>query len=91
MELDKLIEKTYEALRRDVNHILAASAGSKLDAASARDLVNYYKLLSDIKRQQEKDDSGLAKLSDEELEKRIKALLERSSAGAPEEAESKQV
>jgi len=48
-DLEKLLEKSGEALRRDLNHILAMSTGGKLDASSARDLVAYTKLLHDIK------------------------------------------
>lgn len=52
-EYDDLLDKAAEAVRRDLNHIFMAVSTGKLDAASSRDLVAYYKLLSEAQKSQE--------------------------------------
>lgn len=79
--LDILLEKTIEAIKRDITHILLEGASRKLSPTSARDLVNYYKVLVDVQRQQTKSDEALAKLSDEELRSQVKALLDGAGEG----------
>lgn len=61
-----MLAKGAEILRREISNLMIESSGKKLSSASAKDLVNYLKLLSEIKLEQEK---FLGSLTDEELEK----------------------
>lgn len=81
-ELNRLVDKAFEAIRREINNLTQKSAQGKLDAASARDLIAYYKLLKDMQRQQDDDDEALKKLTDEQLEEIVKSELARRGQGA---------
>jgi hypothetical protein len=83
-ELKELVEKAFLAIQRDIKNIVLESSSRKLSPASARDLVNYYKVLREDQRQQAKDDAELAKMTDDELKERIKSLLEGGVEGAGE-------
>jgi len=63
-DVDDLLTKTLEILRREVKHLMVESAEGKLKGPSAKDLVAYVKLLSDIKNEQ---DAYLRTLSDDDL------------------------
>lgn len=67
--LESLLEKCVEALRRDISYLLAESSKGRLSAPSARDLVSYIKLLTELK---DLEHSELSKLTDEQLEKLAK-------------------
>ena len=68
-DIDALLAKSGEILRREIHNLMSESSGKKLSPASARDLVAYVKLLSDIKIERDK---VLSDMSDEELQKLIK-------------------
>lgn len=89
-ELSKLVDKAFLAIQRDINNIVAQSA-KKLSPAAARDLVNYYKVLLEAQRRQKDADDDLAKLSDEELRKRIQALAAGASEGSGETSGDEEV
>jgi septation ring formation regulator EzrA len=78
MNPEELLAKALEAMRRDVNHIFGAVSEKKLVPASARDLVAYVKLLTDIQKAQSKADESVDSLSNEELKAHAKALLKES-------------
>src|ERR1017187_2078653 len=63
---EDLLGKTKEAIRREVVHLLGASATGKLDNNSARDLVNYAKFLSEMT---EKEVEAAANMSEDELKR----------------------
>lgn len=65
-DIDDLLGRTMEILRREIKHLMTASADGKLVSNNAKDLVAYVKLLSDIKQEQ---DEFLRNLTDEQLEK----------------------
>jgi hypothetical protein len=65
-DIDELLNKGGEILRREVSNLLMESSRGKLSSASARDIVSYIKLLSEIKESQKGD---LENLTDEQLEK----------------------
>lgn len=51
-------------VQREIKNLLMASSRGKLNPAEARDLVNYVRLLTDLKKDAEKE---LASMKDEEL------------------------
>ncbi len=69
VDIDAQLKKTLEILQREVTWLLRQSSIGKLDSASARDLVNYVKLLSELQRN-EKD--WLKDLSTEDLAELLK-------------------
>lgn len=68
-DADQLLVYTEEILRREVQNLLYESSRGKLNAGSARDLVNYVKLMHELKMEKAK---ALAEMSDEELAKLAK-------------------
>lgn len=68
LDIEDLLAKGGEVLRREITNLLIESSSKKLSAGSARDLVAYVRLLSDLKTEKQKE---LADLSDDEL----KAIL----------------
>lgn len=60
----KLLDHCGEILNREIKNLLSLSSRGKLEKADAGDLVNYVRLLSEIRDRQLKD---LASLTDEEL------------------------
>lgn len=76
LSLEELLDKATEAVRRDLNHIFISVSNSKLSPTSARDLVAYVKLLSDILDRQAKEAKGLAAASDDELKALARSLVE---------------
>jgi hypothetical protein len=77
-QLELLLEKAVEAMRRDINQIFTASSGRKLNATEARDLVAYLKLLHDIADRQDDKGKELASTSEEELKELAESLLHTS-------------
>lgn len=75
IDIADLLSKTLEILRREVKHLLMESSAEKLHPNSARDLVNYVKLLSEL-HSEEKD--LLDTLTDDEL----KEILNKRNAKA---------
>lgn len=65
-DVEQLLDKGGEILRREIANLLGESSRGKLGAPSARDLVAYIRLLSEIKEKQVAD---LGSLTDEELKK----------------------
>ncbi len=65
-DISDLLDKGGEILRREITNLMVESSGKKLSPNSAKDLVAYLKLLSELKIEQQK---ALAEMSDEELEK----------------------
>lgn len=59
------LDKCYEVLNREIRNLMSESTRGKLSQNSARDLVNYLKLLSELKNEIETD---LKDRSNEELE-----------------------
>lgn len=76
MDPKELLEKAREAMRRDINHIFVEVAGRKLAPASARDLVAYVKLLSEVVEEESEDTKDLEKLPDSELKELAKKLID---------------
>ena len=70
-----LLDRAAETLRKDLQHIYEQVGQGKLPDKSARDLVNYVKVLSDIvedKKKREKEaEKAKAKLSDEDITRLI--------------------
>ena len=65
-DIEALLTKGGEVLKREFRNIMRESANGKLSAGSARDLVAYLRLLSELKI----DEAAAAnELSDEELRK----------------------
>jgi len=64
-DLEKLLSKTGEILRREVANLLGESSKGKLSAPSSNNLVQYIKLLSELKAEKQKE---LENWTDEELE-----------------------
>lgn len=64
-DVDDLLAKSGEILRREVLNLMSKSSGGKLNPTDARDLVSYIKLLTELKQAQ---DATLTDLTDEELE-----------------------
>ena len=65
--LAELLEKAKEAVRRDLNHIFTEVSKAKLSPSSARDLVNYTKLLTDVLDTEKGVEAELASLSEAQL------------------------
>lgn len=63
-DVEELLNKGGELLRREIANLLGESSRGKLSAASARDLVAYIRLLSELKEAQAAE---LADLPDAEL------------------------
>ena len=80
-DLQNLRDKAIEALRRDLNHIFLEVSGGKLSPTSSRDLVAYYKLLTEInaeeKNKEERTEEYLEGRTKEELEEMAKKLLSK--------------
>lgn len=62
--LESQLEKATEILRREITNLMIESSSKKLSPASAKDLVAYIKLLSELKAEQSETLEGL---SDEQL------------------------
>lgn len=63
-DIEELLAKGGEILRREITNLLIESSTKKLSPASARDAVSYVKLLSELKAAQDKE---LNNLTEEEL------------------------
>ncbi len=63
-DVTELLDKGGEILRREIVNLMVESSGKKLSPTSARDLVAYVRLLSELKNEQIK---VLAEMTDEEL------------------------
>lgn len=66
VDLDKIQHYFLVVLKREATRLLDQSFEAKLSEESSKALVNYLKLLKDLKESEEKE---LESLSDEELEK----------------------
>lgn len=64
-DVQALLDKANIILSREIQNMLIASSGGKLDSAASKDLVQYVKLLSELKAEQAK---ALSNLTPEELE-----------------------
>lgn len=64
-DVDVLLAQGGAILAREIKNLMMASSRGKLEAAEARDLVAYLKLLSELKIEQQK---ALADLTDVELQ-----------------------
>lgn len=65
-DIEALLAKGGEVLKREFRNIMRESANGKLSSGSARDLVNYLRLLSELKI----EEAGAAnELSEDELRK----------------------
>lgn len=64
-DVEELLSKGGEILRREISNLMVESTSKKLSPASARDLVAYVKLLSELK---EVEKAELSNLTDEELQ-----------------------
>lgn len=65
-DVESLLTKGGEILKREIRNLLRESANGKLGAGSARDLVAYLRLLSELKIEESKE---AVNLSDEELKR----------------------
>lgn len=63
-DVEALLAKGGEILRREISNLLMESSSKKLSPASARDLTAYIKLLHELKNEKAK---LLSEMSDEEL------------------------
>ena len=68
-DVNALLSKGGEILKREIRNLLRESANGKLSSGSARDLVNYLRLLSELKIEEE---AAANELSEEELKKLVK-------------------
>ncbi len=66
LDVDHLLERGGEILRREIANLMAESSSRKLSPTSARDLVAYVKLLSELRTEQKRE---IANMSEEELKK----------------------
>lgn len=66
-DLEQLLAKATDAVRRDLNHIFVRVSGNKLDKDSSRDLVAYTKLLHDISDRNKDLEKEVSKLVSEAL------------------------
>lgn len=64
--IDELTVKTLEILRREIQNLMMESSRGKLESSSSRSLVEYIKLLGELKK---KEQDLLNEMSDEFLEK----------------------
>jgi hypothetical protein len=78
-DLDKLMEKVDETIRKDINHLFGEACQGKLSPASARDLVQYKKLLLDTLNAQERALEALPQQSTEDLKALAHELLTERS------------
>lgn len=67
--IDEMRVKCTEVLRREVTNLMMESAKGKLSTSSSNSLVNYVKLLAELK---DVEDEELKRLSDEHLKKLVK-------------------
>lgn len=74
-DLEQLLSKIDETIRRDVNHLITEANEGKLAGNSARDLVQYRKLISEALEGIEKAAKSLPSKTEEELKKMAKELL----------------
>lgn len=89
-EIEPLLEKAQEALRKDLNHISIEVCQKKLSASSSRDLVAYIKLLSETLTDTLENAKSLTSASTEALEAIAKTLLnETQPKSNPTGTESK--
>lgn len=65
-DLEELGAKAQEILRREITNLMVESSGRKLSPTSSAALVQYIKLLGELK---EKEDEQLRNLGDEHLAK----------------------
>ncbi len=65
-DVDALLAKGGEVLKREFRNIMRESANGKLSSGSARDLVNYLRLLSELKIEESQVANSL---SEDELKK----------------------
>lgn len=77
-DLNKLLKKASDAVKKDINHIYTEVSTRKLSDKSARDLVAYVKLLNDLSKAQKESKEELASVPDEELKKLAKELLDET-------------
>lgn len=63
-DVEALLDKGGEILRREIQNLMIESSGKKLSSASSRDLVAYLRLLSELQQDQK---AKLENLTDEEL------------------------
>lgn len=66
LDIENLLDKCAVVLQREISNLMMESSGKKLGPASARDLVAYIKLLSELKANMKAE---LASLNDEALRK----------------------
>lgn len=79
-DLNKLLKKASDAVKKDINHIYLEVSTRKLSDKSARDLVAYVKLLSDLSKAQKEKKEELAAVPDDELQRLAKELLDGSKS-----------
>jgi hypothetical protein len=79
-DLSKLLKKASDAVKRDINHIYLEVSTRKLSDKSARDLVAYVKLLSDLAKAQKESKEALSSVPDDELKKLAKELLDETKS-----------
>ncbi len=65
LDVELLLTKTGELLKREISNLMSESSRGKLSPASARDLTAYIRLLSELKEQQKEE---INNMTDEELE-----------------------
>ncbi len=73
-DVDKLLERAVEGIRRDLSAILAKSTKGQLDKDSSDALVRYLKALAQIKKLKAEDDDA-GDMSDAELQAAAEELL----------------
>lgn len=78
-DLEKLLEKIDEAVRRDVNHIFTEVSLAKLSPTSARDLVQYRKVVEDALQAIEDAGDELPERTEEELKELAKELINETN------------
>lgn len=79
-DLSKLLKKASDAVKKDINHIYLEVSSRKLSDKSARDLVAYVKLLSDLAKSQKEKKEELSSVPDDELQRLAKELLNGSKS-----------
>lgn len=73
-DVDKLLERAVEGIRRDLSNIVAKTTKGQLDKDSSEALVRYIRALSQMKKMRtEDDDSG--DMTDEQLRQAAQELL----------------
>lgn len=71
-DVEALLARGGEVLKREIRHLMRESANGKLGASSARDLVAYLRLLSELKIEEEK-------IASELTEEELKSIASRES------------